>query len=140
VGNCKSSSLSKQLNEQCAKEIKYYSGNKSKCRFACPDCGSPTRITKTVRLKTTGGRRLKLKCSDQKHCLWSGQLWEGKIPGMDWRKRKACNSTKTRAEIVLKIRAEYKSRKVTYDFLARKYSFSKSQIRRIITREHWSHI
>ena len=52
----------------------------------------------------------------------------------------ACNSTKTTAEVVLKIRAEYKPRKVTYDFLAKKYSLSKSQIRRIITREHWSHI
>lgn len=29
---------------------------------------------------------MKLKCKDQAKCLWTGQLWEGPVPGLDWRK------------------------------------------------------
>lgn len=71
-------------------EIQPYTGpvgrNGKRCHYACPDCNGPTRISRCTRLVTTGGRRLKLTCKDQENCLWTGQLWEGPVPGLDWRK------------------------------------------------------
>ena len=61
------------------------------CRYECPDCHGPTRITKTKKLVTTGGRRLHLACKDQEECMWKGQLWEGPVPGMNWRKKREPN-------------------------------------------------
>lgn len=70
-------------------EIRPYSGpagrNGRACHYECPDCGGPTKINKVTKLVTTGGRRLKITCKDQDGCMWSGQLWEGPIPGLDWR-------------------------------------------------------
>lgn len=70
--------------------MQFYAGpvgrNGKRCRYACPDCSGPTRITKTTKLITTGGRRLKIACKDQQQCLWTGQLWEGPVPGLNWRK------------------------------------------------------
>lgn len=72
-------------------EIQPYTGNAGKnnhaCHYACPDCNGPTRITKTKKLVTTGGRRIHLSCKDQTNCLWKGQLWEGPIPTHAWRKK-----------------------------------------------------
>jgi hypothetical protein len=71
-------------------EIKPYVGpvlrNGKKPHYACPDCNGPTRITKTTKLVTTGGRRLKIVCKDKEGCMWTGQAWEGPVPGLDWRK------------------------------------------------------
>lgn len=71
-------------------ELKPWTGEAGRngrcCRYECPDCAGPTRITKTAKLVTTGGRRLSVSCKDQDECMWTGQVWEGPAPGLAWRK------------------------------------------------------
>ena len=49
----------------------------------CPKCGKNARVTKTTRLKTVDTVRRHLAC---KHCGHRGYHWDGKKPGIGWRK------------------------------------------------------